>query len=223
MAAAFLILPVLARGTPGAAPQQGCDRTWRNFRLPSLAAVVDSGAVARLVERYERARPEPVLASLSFRATGEVAGVWISSQDLDAARRALADSLRATIKPQPPEPKDFAIGLFWGVRGTGLQLTLLTVTCPPVLENRVQIIYRLKLAREQLQNEGKDPDLLRATTFLVALDTLGHVVGASFDHSSGNREADSMAYDLLKALRYSPARLADRAVPMVVVQGLVLN
>ena len=182
--------------------QARCGWSADSLAPPALNAVLDSTALAARLRDYIVERPEPTLAFVTFDRTGTVKTIWLPWQDEDPARRSLAADFKHFVRPQAPRTGSFGVGVFWNASLRVLKTV--PCTCGIAVANLMQAEGLAELGHDELLYQHKNPNLLRASGFLLEIAPDGNIVGASLDRSSGNRLADSLAYEVIKKLRYRP-------------------
>lgn len=180
--------------------QARCGWSADSLAPPPLNAVLDSTALVTRLRDYLVERPEPTLAFVTFDRTGTVKAVWLPWQDEDPARRGLAGDLKRFVRPQAARAGTFGVGIFWNA---SMQVVrTVPCTCGIAIANLMQAEQLAELGHDELLYQRKNPNLLRASGFLLEIAPNGSIIGASLDRSSGNRVADSLAYEVIKKLHY---------------------
>jgi hypothetical protein len=130
-----------------------------------------------------------------------------SAAQLDDARKQLLAELTPVVKPQPSEPAPFGVGLTWDADPVIVHVTPGTVTCAPALLNRLEI----EALTDYAETHGPDYripwDKIRSTNFLIEIGRSGDVRVLSLDESSGLRVVDSLAFTIVRRMRFEPAVL----------------
>jgi TonB family protein len=187
-------------------PGQSCRPAERPASLPTPAEIADTAALRAAVDGAR------TVLSVSFDSTGAPSGARLIEADLTAgAAVALAEGVKRVLRPQPAGPS-FRVILAIDDAGVGVGRA---ESCPPALANPRDVEQALRegLIAHRRAHPGYAPPP-HPTVVDVFVDTLGVVTETRVQQLSGDAAADRIALDAARGMRFHPARLDSRPVPV---------
>jgi TonB family protein len=178
--------------------------------MPSLGELGDSAQLALVLSRGADPQAPVTFAALRFDKKGllrQANGVNVRSPE---ARSKMEDTLRTVIRAIGASPRDFEVNLAWVNTTRQLRLLAKTATCEPQRHITPQ--------GEALLRRNRGRMIRRTAVVEFILEADGHVAEAWIAVSAGSPGADSLAMQLFRETRFSPAIVGRRPVAALVGQ-----
>ena len=191
-------VPLRAQNADALYAGRSCNQDFASLRAVGVTDVADSGPlVAALREAADSAAPLTKVVLL-YDAYGDLRKVQTGGTRSPAADSGLERAVRSMTKAVTGMPNRFMATIVRLNRRDMIDISSFPFTCPPGESSTPQA---MRIAREGRRFPSPAP---RDAMVQLWLRSSGEVADAWIVRSSGRRELDSLALEVVRVLRYTP-------------------